>query len=418
MNQQELASKLSDYRLPRMATQVRFFIILFGVLGLIMIIGGFLGVHSQRVYQIYLVNFAFWTGIAQAGVMFAAVYRMTNGGWSDQFRRIGETFVAFLPISLLLLFVVLIVQPHLYPWVNNPLPNKTGWLNVPFFTLRILFYFTVMTIFSLYYVSISIRPDIGLLKENGRYDESMQSGLTARVIDRLTRNWKGYDDEYRQSYQKLKVLTPIFLILYGVIYTFVGFDLLMTLSPNWYSTLYGWLYIVSGFYSGVVALMIAGYFIRRTTLFGELLDTSQFHDIGKLMLGFCMFTGGLVFSQYLTIWYGNIPKETTYIITRFHQEPWALISTLVLLLAYFVPLVFLFSKKIKQSPTALLVLGIFILIALWLNRFIEVVPSIWHEMSIPLGLVEVGITFGFLAVALWCWLWLARIVPLVPAKPE
>ncbi len=418
MNGQDLAQRLSDLRLPKISSSLRFLLIIFAAIGFIMLIGGFLGVEKQRVYQVYLVNFAFWTGLAQAGVAFAAVYRLTNGGWSDQFRRIGELFVAFLPLSFVLLFLILIVQSHLYPWVQNPSPDKAVWLNPPFFTIRLLFYFGVMTVVSLFYVKISIRPDIGLLKQNGMYNDSMQSGLSKRIIEWLSRDWKGYAEEYRISQSKLKVLTPVFLITYGVLYTFVGFDLLMTLDPEWYSTIYGWLFIVSGFYSGVVAMMIAGYFIRTKTPVGDLIDKAQFHDIGKLMLGFCMFTGGLVFSQYLTIWYGNIPKETAYIIVRFHQEPWSIVSTVVLLLAYFVPLVFLFSKKIKQTPSALFILGVFILIALWLNRFIEAVPSIWHEMSIPLGMVEIGITVGFFAAVVYCWIWLGGIVPLVPAKPE
>ncbi len=418
MKEQDLAQKLSEYRLPKISNRLRFVLIIFAAFGFIMLIGAFLGVQSQRVYQIYLVNFAFWTGLAQAGVVFTAVYRMTNGGWSANFRRIGEIFVSFLPVGFLLLFVILIVQSQIYPWVNDPNPKNPVWLNSTFFTVRILFYFAVMTAFSIYYVRTAIRPDIGLLKENGKYDESFSSGMSSKIIDWITRDWNGYKEECRLSADKLKILTPVILITYGVLYTFVGFDLLMTLDPEWYSTLYGWLFIISGFYSAVVALTIAGYFIRTKTPVGDLIDRTQFHDIGKLMLGFCMFTGGLVFSQYLTIWYGNIPKETGYLIVRFHEEPWAIVSTLVLLLAYFVPLIFLFSKKIKQTPFALFVLGIFILIALWLNRFIEAVPSIWKEMSIPLGLYEVGITLGFFAAVVCCWMWFARIVPMAPVKPE
>jgi len=418
MKEQNLAAQLTDYRLPAISQQLRFLLIVFAAVGVVMLVGGFLGVQSQRVYQIYLVNFAFWTGLAQAGVVFAAVYRLTNGGWSDNFRRIGELFASFLPVSFFLLLIILILQSHIYPWARDPSTDYSAWLNSTFFTIRMLVYFSVMTILSLYYVKVAVRPEIGLLKQHGSYDETEQTGVTTRLIERLTRNWQGYKEEYRISQEKLKVLTPIFIIAYGGLYTFAGIDLLMTLDPGYYSTIYGWLFVISGFYSGIVAMMMAGYLIRKKTAVGDVLDKSQFHDIGKLMLGFCMFTGGLVFSQYLTIWYGNIPKETVYIITRFHEAPWAVISTIILLLAYFVPLVFLFSKKIKQTPVALFILGVLILIALWLNRFIEAVPSIWPEMTIPFGIVEIGITLGFFAAVVSCWMWLARYVPLVPAKPE
>jgi hypothetical protein len=418
MTQHDLAYRLSESRLPKISQQLRFLFIIFIAIGAIMLTGGFLGVQSQRVFQVYLVNFAFWTGLAQAGVAFAAIYRMTNGGWSDQFRRIGEIFIAFLPVSFLLLFIILIVQSQLYPWITEPIPKKAAWLNSPFFTLRLLVYFATMTGLSYYYVATSIRPDVGLLRETGKYDEAEQSALMSRLVTMLTRNWKGYAEESAKSERRLKVLTPVFLISYGVIYTFVGFDLLMTLDPHWFSTLYGWLFVVSGFYSGVVALMMTGFLVGKNTKQSNTIGKNQFHDIGKLILGFCMFTGGLVFSQYLTIWYGNIPEETAHIIVRFHEAPWAVVSTGVLLTAYFIPLIFLFSKKIKQTPGLLFPLGILILLALWTNRFIETVPSIWHQPYIPFGLVEVGITLAFFAAVVLSWLWLARIVPLVPSRPE
>jgi hypothetical protein len=418
MNEQERAQKLNGYLLPHMPTQLRFLFIVCVAIGITMLIAGFLGVHTRRMHQIYLVNFTFWTGLAQAGVVFAAVYRLAGAGWSDQFRRIGEMFAAFLPVSFVLLLFILVIHDQLYPWAGDASPKDHIWLTSEFFLLRVLFYFIVMTWLSVYYVATSVRPDIGLLKEYGAYGDVLRSRIPSMIIERYTRNWKGFDEEYRISNEKLKVLTPVFLITYGILYTFAGFDLLMTLEPEWYSTIYGWLFIISGFYSAVVALAVIGYFVRIRTSVGDLIDSSQFHDIGKLMLGFCMFTGGLIFSQFLTIWYGNIPKETAYIITRYYEEPWATVSTSVLLLAFFIPLVFLFSKKIKQTPEALFLLGVVILIALWLNRFVETVPSIWDEMYIPLGYAEAGVTLGFFVAVFSCWVWLARIVPLVPAKPE
>jgi Ni/Fe-hydrogenase subunit HybB-like protein len=417
MKENDLALSIHKYRIQSASRQLRFAMTLFVVIGAIMLIGAFLGVEQQRIYQIYLVNFAFWTGLSQAGVAFAAAYRMTNARWSESFKRIGELFAAFLPVSIVLLLVILVVQQSLYPWIDEPLPKKALWLNSSFFTIRLLLYFGIMTVMSIYYVYLSFRPDLGLLRTSGEYGLNDDS-LPSRIAARFTRNWKGFSEEYRISREKLKIFTPIFLLSYAIIYTFVGFDLLMTLDPHWFSTLYGWLFIVSGFYSGVVAITLTGYFVRRGMGSGELIGTGQFHDIGKLILGFCMFTGGLVWSQYLTIWYGNIPEETAHIIVRYHAEPWALLTTVVILTAYFIPLVFLFSKKVKQTPIILFGLGVVILTALWLNRFVDAIPSVWHESTIPFGIFEIGITLGFFGAIVLSWLWLARIVPLIPAHPE
>ncbi len=417
MKENVIAESLAQHRLNGVSKHLRFAVALCIIIGAVMIAGAFLGVETQRVYQVYLVNFAFWTGLAQAGVVFAAAYRMTNARWSNQFKRIGELFVGFLPVSLILLVVVLLTQQSLYPWISEPVYKKAAWLNVPFFTLRIIIYFGVMTVFSLYYVALSIRPDLGLIRQA---DAGENSGNRFRraLATRLTRNWKGFDEEYRRSQERLKVLTPVFLITYAVLYTFAGFDLLMTLDPHWFSTLYGWIFIVSGFYSAVAAIILAGYFVRNNTDAGRQLTAGNFHDMGKLLLGFCMFTGGLVWSQYLTIWYGNIPEETAHIITRFHEPPWAVPTTVVIVAVYFFPLVILFSRRVKETPLLLSFLGVFILCALWFNRFIDAIPSIWDEPYIPFGIYEVGVTAGFLGVIAACWLWIARLVPLIPAKPE
>lgn len=384
---------------------------IFVVIGLLTLIAGIFGFTSQRVWISYLINFCFWSGLAQAGVVFSAAYRLTNGKWGETIRRVAEGFVFFIPLSILLFSLTFLGRHYLWPWINEPIPEKTMWLNEPFFFFRVFLYYTALSILSLRYIAVSLRPELGLLKEQ----EVLPS---SRWIERITKNWKGYAVELETSNRKLKTLVPGLLIAYAMIYTFVGFDVVMSLDPHWYSTLYGWLYFVHAFDAGVAATIIVAILARKYFRLEEYVSTSQFYDVSRLLMGLCMLAGGFYWSQYLVIWYGNLGEEIGRIITRFSHAPWPPFQWAVIILLYFFPIAVFLSRGVKERPKALLVIASLILLANWFYQFIEIAPAIWKEPTPPLGFVEIGITLGFLGMVGLCWLAYARLVPLVPISTE
>ncbi len=365
----------------------------------------------NRVGQAFLVNFLFWTGVSQAGVIFSAAYRLCNGSWGEPFRRIGETMGAFLPVSAVLFVLVLPLGGSIYPWVREPVHGKEHWLSLPFVFARGEFALLWMACVSLFYVYHSLRPELGLLAERGA---ARPTGLAAR----LTQGWQGFAAESARSHSILSRFTPVLLLSYGLFYTLLAFDLVMSLDPHWYSTLFGWRYFVITFYAGIATLVILGALLHKSVPgLRQQLTSVQFHDIGKLLFGFCLLSGGLFFTEYLVIWYGNLPEETVYVLARLHSDPWWPISWTVVVLLYFGPLVVLMSRRLKQKPGSLMPIAAVILAALWVDRFLAVAPSVWKEPSVPLGPVEIGATIGFVAGVLLVWSSAARHVPLVPLIP-
>ncbi len=114
----------------------------------------------------------------------------------------------------------------------------------------------------------------------------------------------------------------------------------------------------------------------------------QFHDLGKLLLGFCVVTGDFFFSQFLVIWYGNLPEEAQYVIFRVRNTPWQSLAWTVLIVCFALPFVILLSRKIKMKPRAMVMLGIIILIGMWLERLLLIAPSLWKGEQLPLGMTE------------------------------
>ncbi len=392
---------------PESPARVRLWLRVFVALGVVTVLAGIAGFASQRVWISYLVNFVFWSGVAQAGVVFSAAYRLTNGRWGETIRRVAEGFVFFIPLSVVLFLVTFIGREYLWPWITEPIEAKSAWLNEPFFFARVTAYYLILSFLSYRYVTVSIRPEVGLLKESGLAPES-------RWIDRLTAGWRDYDTERETSNEKLTPLVPALLVAYGVLYTFAGFDVVMSLDPHWYSTLYGWLYMVHAFDAGVAATIIVAVLARRYFNLQPYVSTKQFYDVSRLLMGLCMLAGGFYWSQYLVIWYGNLGEEIERLLLRFSHAPWPPFQWAVIVLLYFFPIVIFLSRAVKEKPQALTVIATIILTANWLYQFVEIAPALWKEHLPPLGLVEAGVTLGFIGAVGLCWLAYARVVPLVP----
>ncbi len=381
----EIAKQVSDSSLqsghtaPPKVTSTLWSLVAIGVIAFV---AGLVGGYQQRAWQIYFVNFLFWSGIAQGGVVMSAVYRITNAGWGDQFRRIGEAMVSFLPVSFVLYLVLVFGGQSLFPWIHDPPKGKEVWLSAPFLFGRDGAIFLFLMWLSYKYVSHSARSG------NGQH----------------------------ASEKSLIKLTPLLLLSFALLYSLIGFDLVMALDPEWYSTLFGWLYFLHAFYAALVMITILAVLSSKWFHQEGGYTTNQWHDMGRFVFGFCLLSGGFFWSQFLVIWYGNLPEETSYLIKRFYSQPWEPLMWAYVIFAYLFPLAVFLSKKIKQVPNALLSIAFVIFIALFLERFIAVVPFVWHEPTIPFGLIELCVTVGFAGAFTLSWLRFVKTVSVVLPK--
>jgi hypothetical protein len=139
-----------------------------------------------------------------------------------------------------------------------------------------------------------------------------------------------------------------------------------------------------------------------------------FHDLGKILFGFTMVSGWFFYSQFIVIWYGNIPEETRYLIARFRYSPWEGLSYVVLIITFLFPIFILLFRRIKMSPPLLSAVAGLILVGYWIERLIIVAPNYWKGEGAPIGIPEVGIAVGFLGLIGLSVVLFLRKVPLLP----
>lgn len=369
-----------------------------------------LGIFAEqpvRAWEIYLVNFLFWTGLAQAGVVFAAIYDLCNARWGHVIKRVAIGMGSFLPVALLMYVPLFFGRYWLYPWVRHPIPEKAAWLNVPLFFFRNGFGLAVMVALSLLYLYYNLRPQLG---------HAMERSLvpTTPLYTRLTRGWQGFETETQRSRRATGILGPAILVAYAVVFSLLGFDLIMSLDPHWYSSLFGGYFFMSSLYLGLAGIAVITIVLRMTLGLEQWITASHFHDLGKLLFGFDMLVIGLLWAQYIVIWYGNITEETQYVILRTQVLPWALFSWVALFAGFLAPLIVFFSRRAKQDPFALLPMGLAIAGGIWVERYVLVVPALWKGPAAPMGIPELLISAGFASAAVLSYLAFIRCFPILP----
>jgi Ni/Fe-hydrogenase subunit HybB-like protein len=387
-------------RVPRLDVPLAICVLL-GMVGFVLALR-----DGMRAWQTYWVNFLFWAGIAQAGVVLAALVHLTQGRWGGALVRLGLLQAAFLPLTMILYVGIALIAPHLLPWVATPVPEKAWWLNLMSFLLRDGIASLALVLASAAFAYFVLRPDAGALA---------QTGPTPYPVW-LTRHWRGEEAERERSRRALAWLAPLLILLYCVVYTLVGFDMIMTLDPHWYSTLFGAYYFITTMYLGIAALAILGALVRRRLRLEEQLDSPRFHDLGKLLFAFCFLSGDFFWSQYLVIWYGDLPEEISFILQRTQCQPWLALSLIVLFGGFVIPFTILLNRRIKQIPAALAVVALLVLVVGFGERILLIVPSLHPESDyrFPFGIPEIFITVGFGGLYGLSLLWALRRAPLVP----
>ena len=374
--------------------------------GLAFLVG--LVVDSIRAWQALLVNFLFFGGLAQAGVVLSCILQVTSARWGRPLKRVAEATAAFLPVAFVLLLVLLAGTAAWAPWVHHPVEAKAPWLNVPFFVTRELLAFLLLGGFSLRYVYRSVRPDVGMLHESGARPAT---GVAARIIA----GWQGIDSERATGQRRQSRWAVAVLVAYGWVFTLIAFDFVMALDPHWFSTLLGGYYFIGNLLIGLAFLAGVTAVWRRRLGIAGYVGRHQLHDLGKLLFGFCILWAYLFWSQYLVIWYGDLAEETEFIHHRMHGA-WEPVAVTVFAMTFAGPFVVLLSRAVKTWAPGLTTVAAVVFAGMWLERFILVAPSLWHGESVPLGLLEVLVTVGTFSLFAVCYTTFLDVFPTLPVS--
>jgi hypothetical protein len=372
----------------------------------------FMGVGSDplRAWRIYLVNFLFFTGIGVGGVLFVCAVNTASGAWARNVKRVAEGLGIFLPVSFLLFLLMLPGLRTILPWVEHPY-GPSWYLNLSFLTWRNVLGLLVLALLGVYIIYLSLRVDFGFERENG-------GGRSGPLLRFLTRGWKGTSAEAPAARRRLVVLSPIYAIVFALVLTVIGVDLIMSLKAEWYSTLIGAYYFVGCFYTSLAALLLAVIWTRRKYGLENEIVSKHFHDIAMLTMGFGIVTGDFFYTQMFVIWYGNLPVETSFLIDRMGDTPWRSVGILVLLLCFALPLVASLRRSLKERAAPMAVFAVAVLCAMWMERFLLIGPSLTGSESILFGPMEIFVSLGFLGLlGMTFLLFIGRVPPVVLRDP-
>ncbi len=359
-------------------------LVLLVIMGIVAFLYGVAQADPARAWGIYLVNLLFWSSLSITGPALAGMIQVTEGRWSPSVKRIALTTAGFLPVSFVLFVVLFWGRTALYPWVTEPLPIKAAWLNVPFMSLRI-----GLGVLALYGVAML------LVKAVLAEDQPGQDTPAAK------------DRRFR--------LAAILLVLYVVVLSLWGFDLLMSLDPRWYSGLFGGYYVVTSMYTGFG--LVTFLTIRSNERGVSRVAPPAIQDVAKLTFALSVFWMYFFFSQYLVIWYGNVPAETRFVARRFFTQPWGYIAWAIFIVGWLIPFSYLLKRLTGRPPErhqVFKVILIFGWVAIFFERMLLVFPAVLRDNTVPIGPIEILVTLGFFALFVLSRNWfLARYKPVL-----
>jgi hypothetical protein len=372
-----------------------------------------LGQNPQAAWISYITNWLYFTSLSIGGVLFAVATWIVKAKWNWSVRRVSQSFVAFLPISFLLLLPMLGVGDTYFPWIalmeSDPVvQNKDAWLNIPFLVTRNLVLVAILFGMALYFVYHALRPDMGLSQEAAGGDASRSAWR-----NRLMQGWAGQEQEEVASYRRMTTLGPAFVLVYALTMTVLSYDWVMSLEPHWFSTMMGPWFFMGAFWGGIATTALWSLYLRTKDADVEKhIGLQQRWDLGKLAFAFTVFWTYLFFSQYLVIWYGKLPWEQAWIIRR-SGEAWGGYSATVVVLCFVVPFAGLIGRKPKMKPALLALFTSVIVFGLWLERYGMVAPSLWHEGDPIFSIWQPLIGLMFLGLYLGAIRWFLSTFPVI-----
>ncbi len=356
-----------------------------GIAGVVVTAAAFL-IDPDYFFRAWLVGWVYWVGVALGCLALSLLHHLTHGDWGIVLRRVMEAATRTLPWMLLLFLPLLLGLEELYVWVNpgegehhELLHAKEPYLNVPFFIVRQFLYFAIWGAAAFLISRMSARQDRG-----------EDPGITRRM----------------------QLFAGPALAGYCLAVTFASVDWLMSLQPEWYSTIYG-VYLMGSQALTALAFLIAfGLWLARRDPLDRVLHPRLFHDYGKLFFAFVMLWAYFSFSQYLIMWSGNLPEEISFYLERFHHG-WGLVALLLVVFHFMLPFVFLLSRDVKRNARRLVWIAGLMLVMRWVDLLWQVEPA-FHEQNPAMYWAYLAAPIGIGGIWLSLFLRELRKAPLLP----
>jgi hypothetical protein len=286
--------------------------------------------------------------------------------------------------------------------------SKAVWLSRPFMFARLGIGLTVLFWVGWKLIRADLIPDMFAIR-------SAAGPGRRSLYDRWTRGYDGTPPSVVAHEERLHRLAPLYVVLYAVVFSLVAFDGIMALQPHWFSNLLGGFYFMGSFLGAHMLLALMATYGAAHLGIGDLVSPKQRHDLGKLCFGFTVFWTYLMWAQFLVIWYGNLPEETGFVFARLWGN-WRPVGAMVFVGMFIIPFFGLLGVAPKKTRVTLLFFATVSLTALWLERYLLVMPSVTALPGPRFGLPEAGPTLAFLGLYLVSYAIFARTFPMVSPR--
>jgi len=339
------------------------------IFGLILGIVGFV-IEPVRASYSYLVAFMFLVSIGIGSLFLVALEYIAGADWSTPFRRISEFLASSLPILIVLAIPLILSLHSLFHWSHTEVINedpilkgKSPYLNSTFFIIRVIVVFGLWSFF--YYL---------LTKNSRKQDTSGDQKLTKKNI----------------------VISGIFIPLFAITISVSAIDWLMSLEPHWFSTIFGVYYFSGSVWASLAAITLIVILLKDKGYLGPRLNNDHYYSLGTLLFTFTCFWGYIAFSQYMLIWYANLPEENFWFLMRW-SNGWEYFSVILILAHFIIPFGALLSYPAKTNPRRLKFMSVWILVMHYFDLYWLAMPNLnnngngyifsWVDFVFPIGVV-------------------------------
>jgi len=371
----------SDLLRPLERTSWRFYTLVI-VLGAIVATG--LGTWAYQMYNgfgvsgitwpifwaFYITNFVFWIGISHAGTLISAILRLVNARWRRPVTRCAEVITAFALMIGAMFPIIHLGRPWLFFWLLPYPSSRRIWPN--FRSPLVWDFFAISTYLtgSVLFLFLPMIPDFALVRDRS-------TGFRRKAYGVLALGWSGTTRQWHRLESAMQIMAIAIIPVAVSVHTIVSFDFSMAPVPMWHSTIFGPYFVAGAIFSGIAALIIAMAALRKFLHLEAYLHTLHFENLGKLLLMMSLLWGYFVFAERLTTWYGNEASEMA-VLNVTQRGSFAPLYWTMVVCNFIVPLSILSFKRLR-TIAGCVTASFGVLIGMWLERFLIVVPSLGHK---------------------------------------
>jgi Ni/Fe-hydrogenase subunit HybB-like protein len=368
------------------------------------------GIKWPIFWAFYITNFVFWIGISHAGTLISAILRLVNATWRRPVTRCAEVITVFALMIGALFPIIHLGRPWLFFWLIPYPSERQIWPNLrsplawDFFAIST--YLTGSTLF----LFLPAIPDFALMRDQ-------MTGLRRRVYGVLALGWQGTTKQWHRLEAAMQIMAIAIVPVAVSVHTIVSFDFSMSPVPMWHSTVFGPYFVAGAIFSGIAALIVAMAVLRKVLHLEDYLHPVHFENLGKLLLLMSLLWGYFTFVERLTTWYGNSPAEMA-VFWETQTGSYAPLFWTMVFCNFVIPFPILAIKRLR-TITGCVIASSMIVVGMWLERFLIVVPSLatkhlpytWsYYRPQP---VEIMITISTFAAMVLLYTLFAKAVPII-----